>query len=189
MGRAFLAVVASEEAASTIGINVARTKLGVFVIGAAFAGFAGSLFASIMSVANPEAFSLNLSILIVIMVILGGMGNLYGPIFIRPPHLAHRYPSENIRRGASHLRSHSDPPHLLPDGIGTRLGIRLIYLISYWSKKKGEMKGKLMSLLRVEEITKYMTACGPGSFLLERGQRIVKVSLDLMEPGRAHSFI
>jgi len=36
----------------------------------------------IMSIANPEAFSLNLSILIVIMVIMGGMGNLYGPIFV-----------------------------------------------------------------------------------------------------------
>lgn len=138
MGRAFLAVAASEDAASTAGIKVAQIKIGVFVISAAFAGFAGSLFACVMSTAHPEAFSLNLSILIVMMVILGGMGNLYGPI-----------------AGAIFLtwlidvlgkyQEYSLPIYgvilillliFFPDGIGTRLRIRLIYLISYWGRKK-----------------------------------------------------
>jgi len=145
MGRAFLAVAASEEAASTIGIKVAQTKLGVFVIGAAFAGFAGSLFASIMSIANPEAFSLNLSILIVIMVILGGMGNLYGPIFVSVlltwlidilgKYQAWSLPIYGVILILLLI--------FFPDGIGTRLGIRLIYLISYWSKKKRRDEGKV----------------------------------------------
>jgi branched-chain amino acid transport system permease protein len=144
MGRAFLAVAASEEAASTIGIRVAQTKLGVFVIGAAFAGFAGSLFASIMSIANPEAFSLNLSILIVIMVILGGMGNLYGPIFVS---ILLTWLIDILGK----YQAWSLPIYgvilillliFFPDGIGTRLGIRLIYLISYWSKKRRRDEGK-----------------------------------------------
>jgi branched-chain amino acid transport system permease protein len=144
MGRAFLAVAASEEAASTVGIKVGKTKLAVFVIGAAFAGFAGSLFASIMSIANPEAFSLNLSILIVIMVILGGMGNLYGPIFVS---VLLTWLIDILAK----YQEWSLPIYgvilillliFFPDGIGTRLGIRLIYLISYWSKKKRRDEGK-----------------------------------------------
>jgi branched-chain amino acid transport system permease protein len=144
MGRAFLAVAASEEAASTIGIKVDKTKLAVFVIGAAFAGFAGSLFASIMSIANPEAFSLNLSILIVIMVILGGMGNLYGPVFVS---VLLTWLIDILAK----YQEWSLPIYgvilillliFFPDGIGTRLGVRLIYLISYWSKKKRRDEGK-----------------------------------------------
>jgi branched-chain amino acid transport system permease protein len=138
MGRAFLAVAASEDAASTVGIKVAQIKLGAFVIGAAFAGFGGSLFACIMSTANPEAFGLRLSIIIIMMVILGGMGNLYGPI-----------------GGAIFLtwlldilgkyQEYSMPIYALilillliifPEGIGTRLNIRLLYLISYWGRRK-----------------------------------------------------
>lgn len=138
IGRAFLAVASSEDAASTVGIKVAQIKLGAFVIGGAFAGFAGSLFACVMSTANPEAFGLNLSILIIMMVILGGMGNLYGPI-----------------AGAIFLtwlldilgkyQEYSLPIYGLililllisfPDGFGTRLNIRLIYLISYFGRKK-----------------------------------------------------
>ena len=145
IGRALLAVATSEDAASTVGIKVAQIKLGAFVIGASFAGFAGSLFACVMSTANPEAFGLSLSVLIIMMVILGGMGNLYGPI-----------------AGAIFLtwlvdilgkyQEYSLPIYGLililllisfPDGIGTRLNIRLIYLISYFGRKKRREKVEL----------------------------------------------
>jgi branched-chain amino acid transport system permease protein len=138
MGRALLAVAASEDAASSVGINVAQTKLMVFVVSAAFAGFAGSLFACVMSTTSPDGFSLGLSVLIVMMVIMGGMGNLYGPI-----------------AGAIFLtwlldilggyQEYSLPIYgviliilliFFPDGIGTRLNARLIYLISYWGRKR-----------------------------------------------------
>lgn len=145
MGRAFLTVAASEEAASTVGIKVAQTKLGVFVTGAAFAGFAGSLFASTMSIANAEAFSLDLSVLVVIMVILGGMGNLYGPVFVSilltwlidflGKYLIWSLPIYGVILILLLI--------FFPEGIGTRLGIRLIYLISYWSKKKRRDEGKV----------------------------------------------
>jgi branched-chain amino acid transport system permease protein len=145
MGRAFLAVASSEDGASAVGIDVARIKLGVFVIGAAFAGLSGSLFASVMSTANPETFSLNFSILIVMMVILGGMGNLYGPItgaiFLT-----------FLIDGLSRYQEFSLPIYGLilillliffPDGIGTRLRVRLIYLISYLGRKRRREKVEL----------------------------------------------
>lgn len=145
MGRAFLALAASEDATASVGINVAQIKIGVFVIGAAFAGFAGSLFACVMSTANPETFGLNLSVLIVMMVILGGMGNLYGPI-------AGAIFLTYLMDILSSYQEYSLPIYgvilillliFFPDGIGTRLGMRFIYLISYWPKKKRRDEGKL----------------------------------------------
>lgn len=142
MGRAFLAVASSEDGASAVGMNVAGIKLGVFVMGAAFAGLAGSLFASVMSTANPETFSLNLSVLIVMMVILGGMGNLYGPI-------AGAIFLTFLIDGLSRYQEYSLPIYgvilillliFFPDGIGTRLRVRLIYLISYLGRKRRREK-------------------------------------------------
>ncbi len=144
LGRAFLAVAASEDAAKSVGIHVAQVKIKVFVISAAFAGFAGSLFAFIMSTANPEAFSLGFSTLIVMMVILGGMGSLYGPIF--GAILLTCLMDVLARYQEWSLPIYGVILILLliffPDGIGTRLGIRLIYLIGYWAKKKKRDEGK-----------------------------------------------
>jgi branched-chain amino acid transport system permease protein len=145
IGRAFLAVAVSEDAAASIGISVAQIKLGAFVIGAAFAGFAGSLFTSVMSSANPESFGLNLSVLVVMMVILGGMGNLYGPI-------AGAIFLTWLTDLLGSFQEYSLPIYgvilillliFFPDGIGTRLGMRFVYLISYWPKKKRREEGKL----------------------------------------------
>ena len=138
VGRALLAVAASEDAAASVGINVPRIKLGVFVISALFAGLAGSLFAGIMSTASPDAFGLNLSVLIVMMVIMGGMGTLYGPI-VAAVFLT--WLTDTL--GA--YQEYSLPIFgvvlillliFFPDGVGTRLNSRLIYLISYWGRKR-----------------------------------------------------
>lgn len=145
VGRALLAVAASEDAASSVGINVPRMKLEIFVLGAAFAGFAGSLFSCMMSTANPDAFSLGLTALIVMMVILGGMGNLYGPI---TGAILLTWLMDLL----SQYQEYSLPIYgvilillliFFPDGIGTRLNVRIIYLIGYWAKKKRREEGKL----------------------------------------------
>jgi branched-chain amino acid transport system permease protein len=145
VGRALLAVAASEDAASSVGINVPRIKLEVFVLGAAYAGLAGSLFACVMSIANPEAFSLGLTVPIVMMVILGGMGNLYGPI-------AGAILLTWFIDVLSKYQEYSLPIYgvilillliFFPEGIGTRLNVRVIYLIGYWAKKKKRDEGKL----------------------------------------------
>ena len=79
-GRGFLAVKDDEVAAEAMGINTTRYKIVAFVIGAFFAGIGGGLYGQAKQFINPEAFDFLKSIEIVVMVILGGMGNTAGVI-------------------------------------------------------------------------------------------------------------
>jgi branched-chain amino acid transport system permease protein len=79
-GRAFRAINTDEVAASAMGIDVASFKLKIFVLSAAYAGIAGSLLATYLSITQPDGFRVNLSIFIVLAVIVGGMGNLWGGV-------------------------------------------------------------------------------------------------------------
>ena len=80
-GRGFLAVRDDEIAAEAMGIHTTKYKVLAFVIGAFFAGIAGGLFAHFKQHIDPEAFGFLRSVDIVVMVILGGMGNTTGVIF------------------------------------------------------------------------------------------------------------
>ena len=79
-GRGFVAVADDEVAACSIGINPVRYKVIAFVIGAAFAGMAGALYAHHKQTITPTQFDFLKSIDIVVMVILGGMGRTWGVI-------------------------------------------------------------------------------------------------------------
>ncbi len=79
-GKASLAVATDEDASRTIGIDPASVKLNMFVLSAVYAGMAGGLFASVLTSVNPDTFGLNMSVVIVMMVIIGGMGSLFGAI-------------------------------------------------------------------------------------------------------------
>lgn len=79
-GRGFLAVRDDEVAASAMGINPTKYKVTAFVIGAFFAGIAGGLYAHSKQFITPGGFNFMESIAIVVMVILGGMGNTIGVI-------------------------------------------------------------------------------------------------------------
>lgn len=79
-GRGFIAVHDDEIAAEAMGVNTTRYKIVAFVIGAFFAGIAGGLYAHFKQYLNPEGFGFMRSIEIVVMVILGGMGNTVGVI-------------------------------------------------------------------------------------------------------------
>ena len=79
-GRAMRAISVNDLVASTLGINTARFKVKVFVLSAAFAGIAGSFYAFFMTAISPSDFTINLSLLIIMMVIIGGMGDLAGAI-------------------------------------------------------------------------------------------------------------
>jgi branched-chain amino acid transport system permease protein len=59
-----------------MGINLTRTKLWAFALGASFSGFAGSLFSAAFQYVHPSQFEFTLSILILSAVILGGIGNV-----------------------------------------------------------------------------------------------------------------
>jgi branched-chain amino acid transport system permease protein len=81
MGRAWMAMREDETAAAAMGINLVQTKLLAFALGASFSGFAGSLFASMLQFIDPFQFQFDISIMVLSMVILGGMGNVWGVIF------------------------------------------------------------------------------------------------------------
>ena len=79
-GRAFKALAANEMAASTLGIRTPSWKLKAFVVSALYSGLAGSLYACIMSSINWRNFQLSVSILILLMVVVGGMRSPVGAV-------------------------------------------------------------------------------------------------------------
>ena len=79
-GRGFVAVRDDEIAAEAVGLNTTRYKTVAFVIGAFFAGAAGGLYGHFKMTITPTGFDFTKSIEIVVMVILGGMGNTVGVI-------------------------------------------------------------------------------------------------------------
>jgi len=81
IGRALRAVATNELGADAVGIDSFRTKLLVFVLSAAMAGIAGSLYVHINQYASPETFSVSNAILLVVMVAIGGTGLYWGPVF------------------------------------------------------------------------------------------------------------
>ena len=80
LGRAWMAVREDEVAASAMGVNTRNIKLLAFSIGAAFSGFAGCYYGAKLSLVSPENFSFLVSVTILLMVTLGGMGNVPGVI-------------------------------------------------------------------------------------------------------------
>ncbi|MDO4292432.1 MAG: branched-chain amino acid ABC transporter permease [Eubacteriales bacterium] len=79
-GRAVMSVRDNKIAAESIGISVTRCKLLAFVISAVFAGMAGTLYAMNFSTVTASKFDFNTSILILVFVVLGGLGNIWGSI-------------------------------------------------------------------------------------------------------------
>ena len=80
-GRAFIAVRDSEISAQSMGIDLARTKCSAFAISAGFTGLAGSLFAHKIGYLAPDAFTVQTSIQLLLMVVVGGLGSLHGVIY------------------------------------------------------------------------------------------------------------
>ncbi len=80
IGRAWEAVREDETAARAMGINTTHMKLLAFAMGASFGGVAGGMFSAIQGFISPESFVLVESIMVVAMVVLGGMGNIWGVV-------------------------------------------------------------------------------------------------------------
>jgi branched-chain amino acid transport system permease protein len=80
IGRAWEAIREDEVAARSMGINTRNMKLLAFAMGASFGGVAGGMFSAIQGFISPESFVLVESIMVVSMVVLGGMGNIWGVI-------------------------------------------------------------------------------------------------------------
>jgi branched-chain amino acid transport system permease protein len=80
IGRAWEAIREDEIAARAMGIDTRNLKLLAFAMGASFGGVAGGMFSAIQGFISPESFVLVESIMVVCMVVLGGMGNIWGVI-------------------------------------------------------------------------------------------------------------
>jgi branched-chain amino acid transport system permease protein len=80
VGRAWEAIREDEIAARAMGIDTRNLKLLAFAMGASFGGIAGGMFSAIQAFISPESFVLVESIMVVSMVVLGGMGNIWGVI-------------------------------------------------------------------------------------------------------------
>lgn len=81
LGLSLEAVREEEQAASACGHNVSALKITAFAIGTAYAGLAGSLYAHFMTFISPHDFGFPISITILCMVVLGGLGTLRGALF------------------------------------------------------------------------------------------------------------
>jgi branched-chain amino acid transport system permease protein len=80
MGFAFRAVGEDEDTAATLGINVAAYKLAAFGIGTALAGLAGGLYAFFTQFITADAFDFILSVMLMAMVVIGGIGSTWGVV-------------------------------------------------------------------------------------------------------------
>ncbi|MEO6749388.1 MAG: ABC transporter ATP-binding protein [Casimicrobiaceae bacterium] len=80
IGRAWEAIREDEIAARAMGINTRNMKLLAFAMGASFGGIAGGMFSAIQGFISPESFVLVESVMVLSMVVLGGMGNVFGVV-------------------------------------------------------------------------------------------------------------
>ena len=124
-GRAMIGVRDSEVSAQSMGISLARTKTLAFSLSAGFTGLAGGLFAHKLGYLAPDAFTLLLSIQLLLMVVVGGLGSMhgvvYGALFLGL-----------LPQGIALLRDHLPPaiaevPGLEPGIFGLILVLFLIY--------------------------------------------------------------
>ena len=80
LGRAWIAIREDETAAAAMGVPLMRTKTWAYALGAFFGGVAGAFYASFKSGAFPSDFFFNISVFLLCMVILGGMGSVWGVV-------------------------------------------------------------------------------------------------------------
>jgi branched-chain amino acid transport system permease protein len=80
LGRAWMALRDDEDVAQALGINLVQSKLLAYGLGAAFAGLAGSIFAAMLTSVYPSSFQLLISVNVLALIIVGGMGSLPGVV-------------------------------------------------------------------------------------------------------------
>jgi len=145
IGRAWEAIREDEIAARAMGINTRNLKLLAFAMGASFGGLAGGMFSALQEFISPESFVLVESIMVVSMVVLGGMGNVWGVIL---GALLLSFVPELLRYGTGWLSTVTTVN--LPDPEVLRMlifGIALVLVMLY------RPAGLLPSAVRKRELT------------------------------------
>jgi branched-chain amino acid transport system permease protein len=79
-GRAFLSIRENELAAQTVGVRTTYYKILAFAISSFYAGLAGSLYVHYVSYINPDAFTFGTSVDVLVMIVIGGLGNVWGSV-------------------------------------------------------------------------------------------------------------
>jgi len=80
IGRAWLAIREDEIAAAAMGVNRVKLKLLAFAVGAGFAGATGTFYVAKLQTASPEMFMFPVSVMLIVMIVLGGMGSVAGVV-------------------------------------------------------------------------------------------------------------
>src|ERR1041385_628519 len=80
IGRAWMAIREDEIAAEAMGVNRSKLKLLAFAVGAGFAGMTGTFYVAKLQTATPEMFTFPVSVMVLVMVVLGGMGSVAGVV-------------------------------------------------------------------------------------------------------------
>jgi branched-chain amino acid transport system permease protein len=80
VGRAWVALRSDEDTAASLGVPIVRTKLMAYGVGAALGGVSGAFLATYLSTVNPHQFTFSFSIFILAMVVLGGLGSIWGVV-------------------------------------------------------------------------------------------------------------
>ena len=79
-GRALIAIRDADVAAESLGISKPKLLVSIFIMAGAFAAFAGGLFATLQTYITPDAFTLDLSVLFFISILIGVRGSILGPL-------------------------------------------------------------------------------------------------------------
>jgi branched-chain amino acid transport system permease protein len=130
IGRALRAVHGSELAANAMGVDASRYKLQVFVLSAVYASMAGSLYAHFVAFISPNAFSLMFSILLLMMVVVGGTQTIWGALLgaailtLLPEYLRGLEDFEVLAYGAILLAVLLFMPQGILEGI-RRIGVKI----------------------------------------------------------------
>ena len=81
LGRAWIAIREDEVAAASMGVPLVKTKLYAYAVGAAIGGVSGAFQASYLNTVNADQFAFSFSIFVLAMIILGGLGSVWGVVF------------------------------------------------------------------------------------------------------------
>jgi branched-chain amino acid transport system permease protein len=81
LGRAWIAIREDEVAAASMGVPLVKTKLMAYAVGAAFGGMSGAFLGALLNTVNADSFLFSFSIFVLSMIILGGLGSIWGVVF------------------------------------------------------------------------------------------------------------
>jgi branched-chain amino acid transport system permease protein len=129
LGRAWIAIREDETAAAAMGVPLMRTKTLAYATGAFFGGVAGAYYAEYTGGANPDSFVFQFSVVLLVMVILGGVGNVWG-VLVGAAFLAYLDQAGLADTGAwlnQHLHISIDVPSYEPGIFGVILLLMMLF--------------------------------------------------------------